>query len=295
MDIWNDRDFGPMLLSEVKEAFDSDDYIYELKFDGTRALVFACKDKVVIKNRHMQDITYLYPELQNIKSIVNKRVIFDGEIVSFDGGVPSFKKLNERSHLKDRFKIKYQSRCNPVVFVCFDILYENCDLRSLSLLKRKSKLNKYIDNDYFIKNMYVESSGVLFFHKVKKLGLEGIVAKRKDSMYFINKRTTEWIKIKNLRCESFYIGGYVETKRSVSLLLGEYRDGKLYYVGRVVMSLKDALYGKIKKSKVRFRTVFEKDIDDACFIKPQYKCFVEYMERTKNNHLRQPVFRGEDK
>lgn len=295
MNIWKDREFGPMLLSEVTEAFDSNEDIFELKFDGTRALLFVSNDGVVIRNRHLQDITYLYPEFQNIKELVKGKVIFDGEIVSFSDGVPSFKKLQERAHLKDKFKIKFQSEKNPVVFIAFDILYEDKDITNLDLIERKKKLNKYKDNDYFVKNMYIENRGISFFKKVKKLGLEGIVAKKKRSKYYINKRTSEWIKIKNLIKESFYIGGYLESKKTVSLLLGEMRDNRLFYVGRVVMSLKEPLYKSIKNSREKDRTVFEKDIDGAKYITPKFKCFVEYMERTKTNHLRQPVFRGEDK
>lgn len=295
MNIWKDREFGPMLLSEVTEAFDSNEDIFELKFDGTRALLFVSNDGVVIRNRHLQDITYLYPEFQNIKELVKGKVIFDGEIVSFSDGVPSFKKLQERAHLKDKFKIKFQSEKNPVVFIAFDILYEDKDITNLDLIGRKKKLNKYKDNDYFVKNMYIENRGISFFRKVKKLGLEGIVAKKKRGKYYINKRTSEWIKIKNLIKESFYIGGYLESKKTVSLLLGEMRDNKLFYVGRVVMSLKEPLYKSIKNSREKDKTVFEKDIDGAKYITPKFKCFVEYMERTKNNHLRQPIFRGEDK
>lgn len=295
MNNWENRNFEPMLLSEVKEAFDSDKYIFELKFDGTRSLIFVSSEGVVIRNRHMQDITYLYPELQNIKNLVKGNVIFDGEIVSFSNGVPSFRKLQERAHLKDKFKIKFQSKKNPVVFIAFDIIYEDKDITNLELLERKKRLNKYKDNDYFVKNMFIENKGISFFKKVKKLGLEGIVAKKKLSKYFINKRTSEWIKIKNLIKESFYIGGFVETDKSISLLLGEKKNGKLFYVGRVIMSVKDSLYTKIKDCKRKFHTVFEKDIEGAEYITPKFKCFVEYMERTKTNHLRQPIFRGEDK
>lgn len=295
MDLFENRDFGPMLLSEVSEPFDSDDYIYELKFDGTRALVFASENKVIVKNRHLQDITYLYPELQNIKHVVKGRVIFDGEIVSFENGVPSFSKLQNRAHLKDKFKIKYQSQNNPVTFVCFDILYENGSITTFPLSKRKEKLAKYANSEFFVKNMYIEKNGISFFKKIKKLGLEGIVAKKKDSEYILNKRSPLWIKIKNLKKDSFYIGGYIESKnKTVSLLLGEAIENKLFYVGRVTMSLKDSLYYKICNSKKLNKSVFEKDINGANYIYPKYKCYVEYMEKTKSNHLRQPVFRGED-
>lgn len=295
MDLFENRDFSPMLLSEEKDAFDSKEFIFELKFDGTRALIFVSQKNLVIMNRHGKNITYLYPELQEIKNYIKEKVIFDGEIVVFKEGKPSFLKLQERAHLKNKLKINYQSKNNPVIFVCFDILYKNKNLIDYTLLERKKILSKFIDNEYFLKNKYIENDGKLLFKNIKKLGLEGIVAKRKNSKYQINKRTDDWIKIKNLLKESFYVGGYIETKKSISLLLGEMKNNKLFYVGRVVISTKESLYKSIKSSKIINKTNFEKDIVGANYIIPKFKCFVEYMERTKTNHLRQPVFRGEDK
>lgn len=296
MDIFENRDFHPMLLSEVKEPFDSNEYIFELKFDGTRALIFADKNNLKILNRHGKDITYLYPELQEIKKNLKSKVIFDGEIVAFENGVPSFRKLQDRAHLKNKLKIKYQSKNNPIIFICFDILYNNKNITNNSLLERKKELQKFRDNEYFIKNKYIENLGKSFFKKVKSLGLEGIVAKRKNSKYYINKRTNEWIKIKNLKSEIFYIGGYIISNKNIlSILLGEFKDNKLYYVGKVVISRKAILYDKIKSCKTKKNSVFENFLEDAFYIEPKYKCLVEYMERTKNNHLRQPVFREEEK
>ena len=104
INIWKNRKWVPMLLKEQYEPFDSKDYIYELKFDGNRAVIFASPNKVVIQNRHKQDISYVYPELQKIKNLVTKDTIFDGEIVMFQDGAPSFSKLQERAHLKNKAK-----------------------------------------------------------------------------------------------------------------------------------------------------------------------------------------------
>lgn len=296
MDLFENRDFSPMLLSEEKDAFDSKDFIFELKFDGTRALIFVSQNNLVIMNRHGKNITYLYPELQEIKNYIKEKVIFDGEIVVFKEGKPSFLKLQERAHLKNKLKINYQSKNNPVIFVCFDILYKNKNLINNTLLERKKILSKFIDNDYFLKNKYIENDGKLLFKNIKKLGLEGIVAKRKNSKYQINKRTDDWIKIKNLLKESFYVGGYVISDKNVmSILLGESKNRKLYFVGKVVISSKVSLYKKIINSKIKNSSVFENYSNVANYIEPKYKCYVEYMERSKNNYLRQPVFRGEDK
>ena len=137
MNIWHNREWGPMLLKEIDKPFDSKDYLYEIKFDGIRAIIFASPKKVLIKTRNNVDVTDIYPELQSIKDIVTHNTIFDGEIVAFQNNLPSFSKLQERSHLKNKNKIKKLSIEEPICYVCFDILYDNKDLTKLKLVERK--------------------------------------------------------------------------------------------------------------------------------------------------------------
>ena len=292
MNIWKNRDWQPMLLKEIDEPFDSSNYIYEMKFDGIRAIVFATPNEVVIQSRNKQDLTYLFPELQDIKNLVKGKVIFDGEIVAFDKDKPSFNKLQQRNRLKNKSTIKSQSIDNPVVFVCFDILYQDEDLTNLTLIKRKKILDKYLDNDVFIKTKYINEEGINLFKKIKKLGLEGIVAKDKNSTYDINERSNNWIKIKNIKMEDFVIGGYTNNKNNtVSLILGEKRNNKLYYVGKVVMSKKKEIYEKLKKFKNKKSVFADYNEQGIYYIDDNIICEIEYLERTKSNHLRHPVFR----
>lgn len=295
MNIWKNRDWEPMLLKEVDKPFDSNDYFFELKFDGQRAIIFASKNKVVIKNRHKQDITYLYPELQNIKNIVKGNTIFDGEIVYLENGIPSFSKLQERFLLKNKLKIKRISLENPITFVCFDILYEKKDLRELTLSKRKRILDRYKDSDVFVKNLFINEKGIKLYKKIKKLGLEGIVAKKKTSPYLISERSENWVKIKNFKRGIFYIGGFIlkDSSNTISLALGEYNGNDLFFVGKVSMSKKDLLYNKLIKLKVNKKTSFADYKEDINYIIPKYKVEVLFMERTKNNHLRQPIYQKE--
>ena len=297
MNIWKNKNWSPMLLQEIDKPFNSKDYIFELKFDGQRAIVFASPNEVIIKSRNYHDITYLYPELQSIKNLVNKNVIFDGEIVVFDNNKPSFQKLQERFRLKNKNTIKAYSEKMKVEFVCFDIIYEDKDLTNLDLMQRKEILSKYKDNDVFIKNKYIDEKGVDLFKKVVKLDLEGIIAKKKDSKYIINDRNYNWIKIKNLKSENFYICGYNEKKGSnvVSLLLGEIKNNKYYFVGKVSMAKKRELYNKIKKLNVKKKSPFIDYNEEGNYITPKFKCKIKYLERTKSNHLRQPIFISEVK
>lgn len=292
MNLWEMRDFGPMLLTEIKKPFNSSDYLYELKFDGARTIIFASPQKVYVQSRGKTDVTRLYPELQEIKNIVKNDTIFDGEIVAFDNGFPSFKKLQKRMHLKDAQKIKHESIKNPIIFMCFDILYLKKDVTALPLTDRKKILQSVPENDVFLKVKEVEDKGIPFFKEVKKLNLEGIVAKKKDSVYEINTRSVDWLKIKNLKQEAFLIYGYIEKEKNavVSLILGEIKRNKKYYIGKVTMAKKNPLYQKLKKEPNLQKSPFPAFQEQAHFLRPKYSCLVEYLEKTEKGELRHPVF-----
>ena len=280
----------PMLLKEVNKPFNDKDYIFEIKFDGIRAIIYANKKSVKIYSRNGKDITHLYPELQTIKKVVTKNTIFDGEIVLFDNNVPSFEKLLRRNNVKSLSKIEYYQESNPVTYMCFDILYEGKDLTNLTLMERKNILNKYRDNNYFNKTFYFEEKGINFFKEIRKLNLEGIVAKKKDSLYEIGVRTFNWLKIKNIHEEEFYIGGYSINKNNLSLYLGELKDRKLIYVGKVALTKKYKLSQDILNAKKFKLSTFNDKIDeDVIFIKPFLKVKVHFLEKNKKGHLRHPV------
>ena len=293
IDLFKNRNWHPMLLKEIKKPFDSKEYYFEVKFDGERALLFVTTDTVIIKTRNNIDVTYKYPELQIIKNIVTKPTIFDGEIVAFDNGRPSFSKLSERTHLKNLTKIKNESIINPITFICFDIIYHGKNLIDLPLKERKVYLNKFPDNDAFIKNKYLLENGKSLFKKIEQLNLEGIVAKKVNSLYLINERSENWLKIKNLKKEEFFIGGYEEKLSNyvISLYLGEYINKKLYFVGKATLSKKSSLYQKILHQEKQNFSPFYNYKENFIFLKPNLKCSVNYLERTKNNHLRQPIIK----
>ena len=286
MSLWK-KEFTPMLLKEVDEVFDDENYLYEVKYDGIRVLVFVSNDSVVIKSRYGMDITKLFPELSCLSKIVNGKVIFDGEIIILDDGRVSFSKLQKRFHLKNKKTIDFLSKTNPVVFMCFDVLYENRDLINLSLLERKEILNNYEDNEVFVKSTYVYGKGSKLFEAIKSLDMEGIVAKRLDSKYLINERSDNWIKIKNYKSDDFLILGYINKENVISLVLGELLKGRIVYVGKVSLGKKRSLANKIMNMKEVKALIDIKD-KDVIYVKPNVKCEVKYLERTSNGLLRQP-------
>lgn len=286
MSLWK-KEFTPMLLKEVDEVFDDENYLYEVKYDGIRVLVFVSNDSVVIKSRYGMDITKLFPELSCLSKIVSGKVIFDGEIIILDDGRVSFSKLQKRFHLKNKKTIDFLSKTNPVVFMCFDVLYENRDLINLSLLERKEILNNYEDNEVFVKSTFVYGKGSKLFKAIKSLDMEGIVAKKIDSKYLINERSDNWIKIKNYKSDDFLILGYINKENVISLVLGELLKGRIVYVGKVSLGKKRSLANKIMNMKEAKALIDIKD-KDVIYVKPNVKCEVKYLERTSNGLLRQP-------
>ncbi|MBQ3021362.1 MAG: hypothetical protein IJD92_03965 [Bacilli bacterium] len=291
MDLYENKNIKPMLLSESNKPFNNENYIYEIKFDGTRAIIYINKDEIIIKNKRGIILNNTYPELLNIKNMTNNKCIFDGEIIVMDNGVPSFKKLQERAMLKDKIKINYESKNNPVTFICFDILYENKDLIDLPLLERKKLLDKYPDTDYFVKSKVIQN-GIKLYNEIKKIGLEGIVAKEKNSKYIPNKRSSNWIKIKNHMENDYYICGYKEEKNIASILLGEKKNNKYKFVSKVILGKNKNDFKLIKKCKKQRNTLIDFNDPNYTYITPKYKCTILYMEKTNKNHLRQPIYKS---
>lgn len=281
---------SPMLLKEVDKPFKDDNYIFELKYDGIRTLLYVSPKTFKLITRNGNDLANIYPELKSVQNIVGKhKVIFDGEIVAFKNGKPSFSELQYRNNLKNTSKIKFMINEIPVCFVVFDIIYFDKDLTNLTLMERKKILNDFTDTDIFIKTkMY--NDGLKLFKHIKKIGLEGIVAKQKDSKYILGKRVENWVKIKNFKKEYFYVYGFTKLKDKYALYLGEYKNKKLIPVGKVsVMPDNDVL--KIVQKQKKVKNIFIDITENINFVEPINKILVHYMERTLNNTLRQPFIK----
>ena len=287
-----------MLLSEVDKPFNDKDYLFEMKFDGSRTLIYVEPDNITITNKRGAFLNNTYPELLSIKSIVKKKCIFDGELILVVDGFPSFRKLQERALLKNPLKIEYMRTHYPVTFICYDILYEDKDLTSVPLIERKQVLSKYKDTDFFVKTDYILEKGISLFREIKKLALEGIVAKKINSKYYPNTRSKEWVKIKNWLDEEFYVCGYKIPDNSgsmASLVLAEKRGKKFYYVGRVTIGKNNLDFikiTKIKQKKENYLTNFLHNDEGYVLVEPKLQCTVEFLQKTASGKLRQPIYKG---
>lgn len=285
--MWN-KIVNPMLLSE-SDSIPKKNFIYELKYDGMRALIYVDSKNLKIFNRHQRDITNLFPEFKEITKLVSKKCILDGEIICVKDGKPDFSKLQNRIHLKNNKKILSQSMWNRATFICFDILFYDKNVCLLPLYKRKKLLETIDDNDIFVKSK-IFYDGNKLFKNIKKFDLEGIVCKNVNSKYIVNSRSDEWIKVKNYKYEYFYIGAYSLSNSNVfSIYLGEYINKNFYYVGKVFVSKKSGLYEKLLECD-RSENLFNNIDFEANFIKPSIKVKIRYIERTSNNHLREAFY-----
>ena len=273
----------PMLLEEVNEPFNDKNFLYEIKFDGIRALIYVSKNSFKILSRNGTNLTNKYPELKKIQKLVgNHEIIFDGEIIATEGAHPSFSLLQKRNKIK-KITDKIIEEV-PVTFIAFDILYDNVDLTNLSLDKRKKILGQYPDNSVFIKSR-IYSDGLSLFKMVKKIGLEGIVAKKRKSIYLFGKRTSDWVKVKNIHVDNFIVHGYLEKTNTYSLLLGEYKNNKLKYVGKVSVNKSHEVMKTLKKMK-KINNQFVNFDEKATYIIPVKTVRIHYLERTKSDMLR---------
>ena len=298
-DLFDDKNISPMLLNEVKKPFDSENYIYELKLDGIRCVSYVEPKSVTLQNKRFKDLSEIYPELTDMNKCVKKRTILDGELVVLTNGKPDFYTLQRRSLMTDSFKISLAAKKNPVQFVAYDILYyDGKDLTDKPLMERKTILSKAVNEGNNLSvSRWIEKNGVAFFELAKKEDLEGIVAKKKDGLYHIDKRTSDWIKIKVMQDEDLIILGYQpdEDGNVKDLILGYYDDeGVLRCRGKVYLGIpkdeKKIIAEFAKKNTVK-RPWFDK-YKNAVWLKPELVGTAHFMHETESGGMRQPVWKG---
>lgn len=303
-DLFETKNISPMLLNEVKEPFDDENYIYELKLDGIRCVAYIEPKSVTLQNKRYKDVIDIYPELSEIRKCVKKRVILDGELVVLTDGKPDFYALQRRSLMTDSFRKSLAAKKNPVQFVAYDILYYNeTDLTDKSLMERKEILSKAVTEGHNLSvSRWIEKNGVAFFELAKKENLEGIVAKKKDGLYFIGKRTSEWIKIKVMQDEDLLVLGFQpdENGKVKDLILGYYDEtGELKCRGKVYLGVSKAeqkIIAEFAKKNTVKRPWFDK-YKNVVWLKPQLVGTAHFMHETESGGMRQPVWKGlrEDK
>lgn len=296
---FNDRNIKPMLIGREESPFDNPEYIYELKWDGERCIAFLDpKNGTELRNKRNVKMLPKVPELSEIHKQAKARCILDGELMILKDGKPDFFEIQRRSLTTNKFKIELASKNYPATFVAYDILfYKDKDVTGLTLMERKILLEKaFKENERLALSRYIEEKGVEFYKLAEAQELEGIVAKRKDSIYIQDKRTKDWAKIKYLKDEDFYVCGYIlKGNNMISLVLGDYEDSVLVYKGHVTMGVGQntlAVLQQLPKWHPPEHTPPGHGNEDAVWVQPIMRGTVRYMPRAGSDSRHQSVFKG---
>ena len=284
----------PMLAKETAEPFDDEEWLFEIKWDGYRAIAEKKNNRILLYSRNGLNFQPTYPVVVNQLKNIKADAVLDGEIVVLgEDGKPDFQFLQHYSENQNR----------PIQYCVFDLLELNGkDTTSLPLIDRKELLKQIIPpDDPVIKySDHIIENGKSFLQVSKERDLEGIMAKKIDSKYYPGKRTTDWLKIKNHKTTEVIIAGYTEPAGSRkyfgSLILAVKEGNKFIYMGNAGtgfngQSLKELfdLFQPLVQKKFPFQEKI-KDNSKITWIKPELVCEVKYSEITADGKLRHPVF-----
>jgi len=298
----------PMLAETGnKNDLKKENFIFELKIDGTRCICFKSSNEIKFLNRRGIWFENRYPEIvADLIKNIRDNVILDGEIYVPDrNGNPDIYKLAERDHLDDKLRIEIISKQMPATYAIFDILSSNGkDLTKLPLIERKKILKKTVKDSDRVKKIYYTDKGEELWKVVKKMKLEGVMAKDKSSSYLIGKRSNLWLKIKTLKTLDLVIAGYstgTGKRREIgSLITACYYKGKLIYTGKIGTGLTEECWKnilqtleKIKSDNCPFEMKPELDLPSdrkPVWVKQKYVCEAKFMNLSKDLVMRAPVF-----
>jgi bifunctional non-homologous end joining protein LigD len=302
----------PMLATPVDQPFDGADWLFEIKWDGYRAIAFIENGKVRLVSRNQTDLTPRFPELKDLpQSVKAKNAILDGEVVALDEqGRASFTLMQQRTGFRPGGRRGATNADVPVLYYVFDLLYlDGYDWRRVPLEERKKKLaSLLVSGDSVRYSDHYEKQGKALFEMARAKGLEGVLAKKRDSIYQ-ERRTREWLKIKITHRLECVIGGYTEPEGSRahfgSIVLGLYdKQGRLIHVGQAGSGFDqkslDEVWKLLKKRETK-KNPFHGEVEalrKVYWVKPELVAEIEYAEWTggasagSGAKLRAPVFLG---
>ena len=283
-----------MLATLVSEPFDDPAWLFEIKWDGYRALCTIEEEKFSLVSRNGLDMLRRFPELKELAgAFASVPVVVDGEIVSLDAeGRSEFQRLQES-----------QKKPAGLTYAVFDLLYaDGTDLRSKPLEERKALLERLIRDDQLVLySKHIVGNGKALYEVARKQRLEGIIGKKRDSTYQ-ERRSRDWVKIKTGYEQEFVVGGWTEPKGSRrgfgALLLGVYQRKSLRYVGAVgtgfTAKMLRELHERLREIE-RKTSPFVNDVDANApthWASPELVVQVRFAEWTRDGYLRQPAYLG---
>jgi len=296
----------PMLARTGPLPPDDGEWAFEIKWDGVRAIAFVQGGRLVLQARSGRDITPRYPELRPIAAaLAGREVVLDGEVVAFDGTRPSFQKLQGRMHLTSDHAIRRLAREDPVQYIAFDLLYlDGRSLLDLRYDERRAALAELeLAGPTWQAPAHHVGDGAALLEATRAQQLEGVIAKRLDCPYLPGRRTSGWIKVKNICSTDVVIGGWLpgegtRSGRLGALVIGLPDDeGVLRYSGRVGTGFTQAeltRIGALLEPLARPDSPFtgRQPPKPTRFVEPRLVARVDYSERTQAGTLRQPSYKG---
>lgn len=278
-----------MLAKEIQTPFNNKDWLYEIKWDGYRAIAEVEGKNVKLYSRNGNTFNNSYPVIVEALAKMNIDAVLDGEVVVIDKmGVPSFQLLQHYNY------------DHQLVYYVFDMLYINKkNICQLPLLERKKLLKKLLKKSDFIKySAHIKEKGIEFYALAGKQNLEGIMAKRMDSGYYPGKRTANWLKIKHHKTQDAIIAGFTAPGGSRqhfgSLVLAVRKENKLTYIGQTGTGFNSTTLKEIKEllKPLGTKKTYISDTVNISYtpVKPILVCEVKFSEITKEGKLRHPVF-----
>jgi DNA ligase D-like protein (predicted ligase) len=295
----------PMAARVVSRLPEGDDWMYEVKFDGYRALLLKEGRDVRIRSRNNKDLTHAYPSVASAaKKLDADRAIVDGEIVALDaGGRPSFQALQHRA----------AHRGHTIVFYAFDLLHlDGADLTALPLVQRRARLPRVLDRSGVLLSIELPGTARDVVEAVTRLGLEGVIAKRKTSPYTPGDRNNAWVKLKLDRQQEFVIGGYRPGPNGIdAIIVGYYDDGVLRFAAKVragfTPHVRREVFAKLARLRIPScpfvdlpsgRTthwgggVTPEQMRELQWVEPRLVAQIRFVEWTAEGHLRHAAFLG---
>ncbi|MES2762630.1 MAG: DNA ligase D [Bacteroidota bacterium] len=282
-----------MLAKESESVFDDKEWIYEIKWDGYRAISEIDGSDVLMYSRNGNTFNDSYPIVVDALKKMNINAVLDGEIVVLnDNGDPSFQLLQHYDSDPD----------HPIQYYVFDVLSINgTDTCDLPLLERKALLKKLLKKNNVIKySDHIEEHGTDFFEVARERNLEGIMAKKADSLYHTGTRTREWLKIKHHKSQEAIIAGFTEPTGSRkyfgALVLGIKQGKSLKYVGHTGSGFDQAALktmSELLKPLIQKESPFKEKVKTntpVTWVKPVMVCEIKHTEFTRDGHMRHPIF-----
>jgi DNA ligase D-like protein (predicted ligase) len=295
----------PMAARLVQALPEGDDWLYEVKFDGYRALLIKDESRIELRSRKNNDLTATYPAIRDAALGLQARTaVLDGEIVALSAqGRPSFQALQHRGAHRDF----------AVVFYAFDLLHlDGEDYTRRPLSERKDRLRGVVGSSGVLLSDALPGTAAQVIEAVGKLGLEGVIAKRKSSPYQAGVRTDAWVKLKLDRQQEFVVGGYRPGNHGVdALLVGFYEGRELHFAGKVragfTPHVRREVFGLLKplhaaacpfadlpnrKTSHWGGGVTREQMAEMQWLKPKLVAQIRFVEWTADEHLRHAAFLG---